>query len=88
MSSKSPKREKPKAQARKTGRPKVLDEKWARVTFVLLNRQIVYLDRLALDIREETAKAVNRAEVLRDLLEFVQQDPTIRERLIEKYSSR
>ena len=32
---------------RKPGRPPVHDEAWTKVTVVLFNRQIVFLDRLA-----------------------------------------
>jgi len=51
------------------GRPPIHDEAWTKVTVVLLNRQIVYLDRLANDIRANTGSAIKRAEILRALVD-------------------
>ncbi len=51
------------------GRPHVHDEPWTKVTVVLFNRQIVYLDRLASDIRAETGAAIKRAELIRALVD-------------------
>ena len=41
----------PRPQGRRPGRPPVHDEAWTKVTVVLFNRQIVFLDRLAANIR-------------------------------------
>lgn len=51
------------------GRPSIHDEAWTKVTVVLLNRQIVYLDRLASDIRANTGSAIKRAEMIRSLID-------------------
>jgi hypothetical protein len=47
---------------RRPGRPPVHDEAWTKVTVVLFNRQIVFLDRLA---------AISRAQLIRALLDAV-----------------
>ena len=41
------------------------------MTVVLLNRQIVYLDRLAADIRAKTGAAIKRAEIIRALIDVL-----------------
>ncbi len=51
------------------GRPPAHDEPWTKVTVVLFNRQIVFLDRLASDIRAETGAAIKRAELIRALVD-------------------
>lgn len=51
------------------GRPPVHEEDWTKVTVVLLNRQIVYLDLLAADIRATTGAAIKRAEIIRALID-------------------
>lgn len=45
------------------------DEEWERVTVVLFKRQIVALDRLALDIRAHVGEPISRAEIIRALVE-------------------
>jgi len=44
-------------------------EPWRKVTVVLKDRQILFLDRLALDIRTATGAAVARAEIIRGLID-------------------
>jgi hypothetical protein len=56
---------------RKPGRPPVHDEAWTKVTVVLFNRQIVFLDRLAANIRAQSGAAISRAQLIRALLEAV-----------------
>ncbi|OFW05728.1 MAG: hypothetical protein A3H96_11790 [Acidobacteria bacterium RIFCSPLOWO2_02_FULL_67_36] len=56
---------------RKPGRPPVHDEAWTKVTVVLFNRQIVFLDRLAANIRAQTGAAISRAQLIRALLDAV-----------------
>src|SRR6476469_4010949 len=56
---------------RKPGRPPVHDEAWTKVTVVLFNRQIVFLDRLAANIRAQSGAAISRAQLIRDLLDAV-----------------
>jgi hypothetical protein len=56
---------------RKPGRPPVHDEAWTKVTVVLFNRQIVFLDRLAANIRAQSGVAISRAQLIRALLDAV-----------------
>jgi hypothetical protein len=56
---------------RKPGRPAVHDEAWTKVTVVLFNRQIVFLDRLAANIRAQSGAAISRAQLIRALLDAV-----------------
>lgn len=51
------------------GRPVVHTEPWAKVTVVLLDRHVAYLDRAAVDIRLRHGKAISRAEIIRGLIE-------------------
>jgi len=51
------------------GRPPVHQETWSKVSVVLFDRQIVHLDRLATDIRGKSGKVINRAEIIRGLIE-------------------
>ena len=59
------------SQSRKPGRPPVHDEAWTKVTVVLFNRQIVFLDRLAASIRARNGSAISRAQLIRALLDAV-----------------
>ena len=52
-------------QGRRPGRPPIHDEAWTKVTVVLFNRQIVFLDRLAANIRAQSGAAISRAQLLR-----------------------
>jgi hypothetical protein len=59
------------------GRPPTLEDAWTKVTVVLFDRQIDYLDRLALDVRRAThgqAKrvALTRAGILRALVDALE----------------
>src|SRR3954468_7919404 len=58
-------------QGRRPGRPPVHDEAWTKVTVVLFNRQIVFLDRLAANIRAQSGAAIRRAQLIRALLDAV-----------------
>jgi hypothetical protein len=51
------------------GRPPVHSETWSKVSVVLFDRQIHDLDRLAKDMRDVNGKAMNRAEVIRALID-------------------
>src|SRR3954471_10512244 len=51
------------------GRPPVHSETWSKVSVVLFDRQIVHLDKLATAIRGKTGKVVNRAEIIRALID-------------------
>ena len=56
---------------RRPGRPPVHEEAWTKVTVVLFNRQIVFLDRLAANIRAKSGAAISRAQLIRALLDAV-----------------
>src|SRR3954469_15689923 len=58
-------------QGRRPGRPPIHDEAWTKVTVVLFNRQIVFLDRLAANIRAQSGAAISRAQLIRALLDAV-----------------
>lgn len=60
-----------RAVRRKPGRPPVHEEAWTKVTVVLFNRQIVFLDRLAANIRAQSGAAISRAQLIRALLDAV-----------------
>src|SRR5437879_1214205 len=51
------------------GRPPVHSETWSKVSVVLFDRQITQLDRLTIDIRGRSGKALNRAEIIRALID-------------------
>ena len=51
------------------GRPPVHSETWSKVSVVLFDRQIVRLDRLASDIRQTTGHVMNRAALIRGVLD-------------------
>ncbi|MBI4263415.1 MAG: hypothetical protein HY657_03480 [Acidobacteria bacterium] len=54
---------------RKRGRRPSHTEDWTKVTVVLFDRQIVYLDRLAADIRAASGVAISRAHIIRALVD-------------------
>lgn len=56
---------------KRPGRPPSHDEAWTKVTVVLFNRQIVFLDRLAANIRAKTGAAVSRAQLIRALIDAI-----------------
>src|SRR4051812_32253915 len=58
-------------QRRRPGRPPIHEEAWTKVTVVLFNRQIVFLDRLAANIRAQSGAAISRAQLIRALLDAV-----------------
>ena len=57
--------------ARRPGRPPVHEEAWTKATVVLFNRQIVFLDRLAANIRAHSGAAISRAQLIRALVDAV-----------------
>lgn len=57
------------AAKRGPGRPPVHDEAWTKVTVVLFNRQIVFLDKLAANIRAQSGAAISRAQLIRALVD-------------------
>jgi hypothetical protein len=67
----APTRGAPRVQGRRPGRPPIHEEAWTKVTVVLFNRQIVFLDRLAANIRAQSGAAISRAQLIRALLDAV-----------------
>ena len=55
------------------GRPVKHSEDWSKITCVLFDRHVVYLDRLSADIRAATRASVSRAEIIRGLIGFLDQ---------------
>jgi len=51
------------------GRPPVHNETWSKVSVVLFDRQIVHLDRVTTDVRSKSGKVLNRAEIIRALID-------------------
>ena len=51
------------------GRPPVHNETWSKVSVVLFDRQIHDLDRLKKGTRSKSGKAMNRAEIIRALID-------------------
>jgi hypothetical protein len=51
------------------GRPPVHRETWSKVSVVLFDRQILHLDRLTTDVRGKSGKVMNRAEIIRALID-------------------
>ena len=56
---------------RRRGRPFVHSDEWSKVSVVLFNRQIIRLDGAVTVIRKRTGKALNRAAVIRALIDGV-----------------
>ena len=44
-------------------------ESWSKVSVVLFDRQVLHLDQLATAIRGKTGKLLNRAEMIRALID-------------------
>jgi len=68
----------PDSEERTAGRPPKHDETWTKATVVLMDRQIVFLDRLCADIREAgigkgKPVSMNRAEIIRALVDALDQ---------------
>lgn len=51
------------------GRPPVHEEPWKKITTVLFDRQVVYLDRISNDIRAKTGAIIKRTEIIRALVD-------------------
>jgi len=51
------------------GRPPVHNETWSKVSVVLFDRQIRQLNRLLTDGRSKARKGLNRAELIRALID-------------------
>ncbi len=57
------------AKPKRRGRRPSHTEHWTKVTVVLFDRQIVFLDRLSADIRAASGVAISRAHVIRALID-------------------
>lgn len=55
--------------AKRRGRPPSHAERWTKVTVVLMDRQIVFLDRLIADIRAANGSSIGRANLIRALID-------------------
>ena len=55
------------------GRLIVHTEPWAKITVVMEDSHVIYLDLIALFIRAKHGRAVSRAELIRAFIEFMQQ---------------
>jgi hypothetical protein len=51
------------------GRPPVHQETWSKVSVVLFDRQIHHLDRMATGVKGANGKTMNRAEIIRALID-------------------
>jgi hypothetical protein len=56
---------------RRPGRPPVHDEPWTKVTVVLFDRQIAFLDQLAGNIRSNTGATMSRAQIIRAFVDAI-----------------
>jgi hypothetical protein len=54
---------------RKRGRRPTHAERWTKVTVVLMDREVVFLDRLVADIRAASGAAIGRAHLIRALVD-------------------
>jgi hypothetical protein len=76
------------------GRPLEHKEGWSKVTVVLLDKQIHWLDQLASTIRLNTKAAISRAELIRAAIAAIEEseidlsnitsEQTIKDALLEK----
>jgi hypothetical protein len=51
------------------GRPRIHQERWSKVSVVLMDRQVDQLDRLVADIRARSGRPVHRASLIRTLID-------------------
>jgi hypothetical protein len=63
--------QRPSGARRGPGRPPIHDEQWTKVTVVLFDRQIAFLDQVAASIRAKTGAAISRAQLIRALVDAV-----------------
>ena len=54
---------------RRRGRPRTHREAWTKVSVVMFERQVLELDRLTHAIRSKTGATLTRAEIIRSLLD-------------------
>lgn len=65
--------ETPKEEKQARGRPIEHKEGWSKVTVVLLDKQIHWLDQLASTIRLNTKAAISRAELIRAAIAAIEE---------------
>lgn len=65
--------EQKKEKQQQRGRPQEHKETWSKITVVLLDRQIHWLDQLASTIRLNTKAAVSRAELIRAAIAAIEE---------------
>lgn len=58
---------------RRPGRPPIHDEEWTKVTVVLFDRQIVFLDGIVASIRSRNGASVSRAQLIRAFVDAIGQ---------------
>ena len=54
------------------GRPKAHEDEWTKVTVVMFNREITFLDDLSVKIRKTTGSVIKRAEIIRALVDALE----------------
>jgi hypothetical protein len=59
------------SEKRRPDRPPVHGEAWTKVTVVLFDRQVEFLDKLAANIRLRSGAAISRAQLVRALVDAV-----------------
>ncbi len=59
--------------AKRRGRRPSHAEHWTKVTVVLMDRQIIFLDRLVADIRAANGASISRANLIRALVDALAQ---------------
>lgn len=62
---------KPPKRSAPPGRPLVHAEPWEKITVVLLDRHVGYLDIMCVLVRMRHGKAISRAELIRAFIEFM-----------------
>src|SRR2546430_1660891 len=62
-----------KSTPRRPGRPQVHDETWTKVSVVLFERQVQDLDNPAASIRRQGHRSINRASLIRALIDGILQ---------------
>ncbi len=55
--------------ARNRGRPKIHNEAWTRVSVILFDRQVTFLDRFAAAASADGGRGPSRAEIIRALID-------------------
>lgn len=65
--------EEPPKEKQARGRPLEHKESWSKVTVVLLDKQIHWLDQLASTIRLNTKAAISRAELIRAIIAAIEE---------------